>query len=144
MATVDEVLIDGIPRELGEAENADLITYIAGKLDYWLGQSNVVGLPYRQARLDSIDFLISAYKSKVDYKEGNQEVKASGIVSNLLKLREAALKDLEMCMGVAGGNRGGAVGLLTHKAPVEVGTLCLDPNDRAYRGDALRRSGRLI
>lgn len=144
MPTADETLIDGIPAELGEATNASLVAFLDSQSAYWLSQSNVIGVPYRQMKVAALNFLIASYKTKADYREGNQEVKASQIVTNLLKLRDVALKDLEMWQAQAISNRGGTVGLLTHQAPVETNGLGLDPNDRAYRGDVLRRSGRLI
>lgn len=113
---------------------------LAAQLDTLWEQYDTIAsleLRYRNARLAAIDLLLGLAAQQVSFRAlDGASVNLSDAFDHLLKLRELATADL----AAAGGGGGIALGQLTQTAPVTVAARSLDPNDRRYRGDALRRS----
>lgn len=114
---------------------------------YWAAHADLTSDAAKKAavKVDAIRLLIGQSWKKVSFKAlDGASVNLSDMFEHLLKLLELAQQ--ELAQSTAGGvGAGAAIGTLTKTAPVMGSPRCgPDPNDRALRGDPLRRTrGRL-
>jgi hypothetical protein len=98
-------------------------------------------LRYLYTKRDAIRFLLSDAATKHDIKAGDVAEAWSQDFTHLRMLLEDTNTQITAELATVSGGRGASVGQLTQVAPIQVedGTYP-NPNERAYRGDPLRRT----
>lgn len=128
--------------DLNQVGNAD--TTAARDL-YWIAHEDKGGfhprLQYLYTKRDVIHYLIGQHWSTaVDRAVGETDTKYQDRIENLQSLLTATEAEITRLEGQRRKGRAPVVGVLTATTPVDTSEVTPNPNDRAYRGDPLRKT----
>jgi hypothetical protein len=134
-----------IASELGQTGVAAFTTFVTTVWTLYEDQALIhPRLRYLRAREHAIRYLIGTLQDLIDHEEAGVSEKEHQQIDTLALLLKQTQDEIAGLLGQLQTGRTPKVGLITRAAPIviaDVVPLPIEPNDRGYRGDPLRRLG---
>lgn len=132
-----------IAAQLGMTGDATFESMVADLWTFYEDQALIhPQLRYLYTRRDALVSRIGSLENAFDWKEGDVSESRGQQARQFADLLKGAEEQIAFILGQLRGNRGPKVGAITRVAPIsrEDTVDLVEPSDRAYRGDPLRRS----